>query len=263
MPRKLTYPLMVDDFGLQLTRLHRNSGITRQGPVSLEDLAYAVSELQTFLGAKQSADTASIEYRLRAIETALGLASPVVTPPTISESTIAIADQYQASFIWLATTAGYDVYFRHIYSSLSDPAGDYQAFARGCKWDTVGLNWLNVELEVTRYPNHLHIVPADDYVTVEWRTLGSLLVATNSRREGGTLFNVGTNGNGVTFSTVWDRHYDASGDYTAEVVAYDENDVEIECEIRKGHNVLNFVPAAEAEVVIWKATGYTQGGVTA
>lgn len=261
MARHIKYPDAVDDFGLAMSRLHRNSGVTRQSPVSIEDLAYAIAEIQRKLGPQASTDSASIDYRMRQIEKQLGIVSPAYELPTASESEILYADQYQASFAWLVTTAGLTVPFNLIHSTLVDPLGDYEAFARGSLWNPEDSSYINVECGITREPNRMTIVPAEDYVTIEWRTKGSLFVSSEPRREGGTLFGVGTNGTSVQWDPNWTRDLDASGDYMAEVYAWDSVGNELEVAIWKTYNFMAVKPVVAAAILTYKCTGYTQGGI--
>jgi hypothetical protein len=262
MPRRIKYPQEVDDFGLAMSRLHRNSGVSRQAPVSIEDLAYAIAEVQRMVGPQQSTDSTSLEYRLRQIESLLGITSPTPVVATPSQSEILYTDQYQASFAWLVTTAGLTVQFNKPHAALLDPLGDYEAKVRAFKWNPLTSDYTNVDVGFTREPNRLTMVPAADYVTIEWMTKGSTFLQSEPRREGGTLYGVGSNGFGIQWDPYWTRIFEASGDYAADVQAWAADGTELDVAIVKAHNFMTVTPAAAAAILIYKCTGYTQGGIT-
>lgn len=237
--RRILYPYGLDTFGLISDRVTRNALIPRELPLSLEDLAYAIKELEARIGTVNSADPFSIDARLRAIESVLGIL--VVPPVEQSPTTALFSDQWQAGYVSGAAASVTVVFGKRL---MSD---SYELFVRS--YDGAGIE-SEVGSVVTREGAVFTLTKSG--LTLEWAIRGTTETPSGGTLQAGVAAGVTAGGSTITMGA----GYSATSAFVA-FAAGVSGSIEKEVLIVKSTTQLTLTPSSTCDIT-WRTIGVTQ-----
>lgn len=232
--RRILYPYHLDRMDLRRKLVDRNAQIDIDGRYDVEDLAYALVQVQRRIGTLATEEPSTLEYRLQQIEAALGI-TPALPPTETATVNAFYAGQWQAGYTVLAAEDNDIV--------LTIPAAEVEAYYVRAYIGTV-------ELAVTASASStgLHIsvplLPELPYAQVEWAVKGNLAQQTSPRVIEGSEATVPA-GTAVNFSPAFSN----ANDYIVVLVSVDDGSGGgTAMNISKGLSSTTFYPAVNATV---------------